>query len=186
MHFTIFGNLFNGSASRNPLMRFGTFDVTANVFRQASNKAPLYNSTASVDEAAVAAVPSDAVYGYNLGVYNQSTVLVRENAFVQTGTYPNDTSRLFTLSEDTRADLPARLCIPAPTDVAPTTLNGQTLDLLAVAEDMLQYHIDVTGNAVTGGVLLTCEGIEIDYTLPVAFTSGEEVQKYVSEEAGMY
>lgn len=183
MHFTIFGNHFNSSASRNPLMRFGTYHIAGNIFQQVATATPLYGDKTPDESAPVVDVPKDAVFQYNLGVYNQSTAIIGTNAFVQSGKYASDTTRIFSLSEDTRADIPAKICITAN---GTSTLNGQTLDLDGITQDMLQYNIDVTKKAVEGGVLLTCTGVNTGYTLPKAFTGGAEVQSYVLAEAGQY
>jgi pectate lyase len=193
MRFTIFGNYFNASASRNPLMRFGTFDVVANIFQQRNDGSPLWTTTAisgagtKDPNAPGGSLPSDAQYGYNLGVYNQSSALVRSNVFVQTGSYPSDPTRIFTLSEDTSASLPARLCVPAlgTSGSIQSTLNGKTLNVTQLASELIANGIK-KGSTVSGAVLLTCDSVtsRVTYSLPQTFADAAAVQKYVLAEAG--
>jgi pectate lyase len=187
MHFTVFGNLFNGSASRNPLMRFGTFDVTGNVFLQRNDRAPVFDLAAVSSTHGTRTLrgrangPADAVFEYNLGVYNQSTVVVRDNVFIQTGVYANDPSRTFTFSEDTSADTPARLCIPV-TDSS-STLNGAVVNMTRVGAETIRYTV-TAGKAIKDGVLLTCDNVDVGYELPHMFKVASDVKQYVLQEAG--
>ncbi|KAJ3714457.1 polysaccharide lyase family 1 protein [Lentinula raphanica] len=187
MHFTIFGNHFNNSASRNPLMRFGTFDVFANVYETLNTAGPVFNPT-NVTLERRTDLPDDAVFEYNLGVYNQSTVQLQDNVFVQTGSGANDTSRIFTISEATLPQLPARVCIHESNATTPphflSTLNGHAIDnLTTLAQDTIDFFVE-NGDAVEGAVIITCEDIAIGYTLPRSFDSAEEVLNYVLEQAG--
>ncbi|KAI4526734.1 polysaccharide lyase family 1 protein [Schizophyllum commune Loenen D] len=181
MHFTIFGNHFNNSASRNPLMRFGTFDVASNLYSYTNDAEPLFDTNSTTDNlTSRATAPADAVFQYNLGVYNQSTVHVRANAFVATGAHADDASRLFTISEATLPERPARVCV----DASASTLNGGMVDLGSVAEATVNYFVE-EGRAVEGAVLVTCDGVaEEGYELPVTLTSGKEVEEYVLANAG--
>lgn len=77
MRFTVFGNHFANSSSRNPLMRFGTFYIANNVFSNYANKPPLYSAgdgLARDEERSVSEDEDDAPYlpdfQYNLGIYN--------------------------------------------------------------------------------------------------------------------
>ncbi|TRM55446.1 polysaccharide lyase family 1 protein [Schizophyllum amplum] len=164
MHFTIFGNHFDSSASRNPLMRFGTFDIASNLYSYANDAEPLYDST--VERRADG--PADAVFQYHLGVYNQSTVHVRANAFVATGAYATDASRLFTVSEATLPERPAHVCVDS---ASTSTLNGEAVDMGTVAQATVDYFVE-EGRAVEGAVLVTCEGVaEGGYELPVVLAA---------------
>ena len=181
MHFTIFGNHFNNSASRNPLMRFGTFDIFANVFESINNNDPRFDSSVAI-ESRDEEVLSDAEFQYHLGVYNQSTIQVKDNVFLQVGSVADDTSRLFTISEATLPDRPARICIP-DSDV-PTTLNGEVVNMDVVAQDTIDYFVE-SGKTVEGAVLVTCDGVNVGgYTLPQTFSSPDEVKAYVTSQAG--
>ncbi|KAL1687568.1 polysaccharide lyase family 1 protein [Schizophyllum commune] len=182
MHFTIFGNHFNNSASRNPLMRFGTFDVASNLYSYTNDAEPLFDTNSTTDNlTSRATATADAVFQYNLGVYNQSTVHVRANAFVATGAHADDASRLFTISEATLPERPARVCVDAG---AESTLNEVALDMESVADATVNYFVE-EGRAVEGAVLVTCEGVaEEGYELPVTLTSGKEVEEYVLANAG--
>ncbi|KIK58349.1 polysaccharide lyase family 1 protein [Collybiopsis luxurians FD-317 M1] len=193
MHFTIFGNHFNNSASRNPLMRFGTFDVFANVYETLSTAGPVFDPTnvtlerrAETDSSEP--LPDDAIFEYNLGVYNQSTVQLQDNVFIQTGPGANDTSRIFTISEATLPEFPARVCIHESNATTPphflSTLNGQAINnLTTLAQDTIDHFVE-NGDAAEGAVIVTCEGIEVGYALPASFTSAQEVLAYVLEQAG--
>ncbi|TRM55445.1 polysaccharide lyase family 1 protein [Schizophyllum amplum] len=169
MHFTIFGNHFNGSASRNPLMRFGTFDIAANLYSYVN------------DAEQPADTPADAIFQYHLGVYNQSTVHVRANAFEATGDHVTDTSRLFTVGEATLPERPARICVDSASN---STLNGEAVDMATVAQARVDSIVE-GGQAVEGAVLVTCDGVaEEGYELPVVLASGEDVEQYVLANAG--
>ncbi|KAL0957995.1 hypothetical protein HGRIS_000170 [Hohenbuehelia grisea] len=188
MHFTIFGNHFDNSASRNPLMRFGTFEVFANLYKSRNDKAPLFTSSSSLRRQADepgADVPLDALFQYHLGIYNQSTVHVQDNVFIQGGAVANDTSRIFTLSEDTLPQRPARLCLTQGGETAafPSTMNGEPINLADIAQGTIDYFV-AKGSAAEGAVLLTCDGFEVASGLPRQFSSAEEVAQYVRAEAG--
>jgi hypothetical protein len=169
-------------------MRFGTFDIAANIFQQHNDATPVFESS-GLDDAVVmdrAETPSDAVFEYNLGVYNQSTAIVHSNVFLQSGKYSDDPSRIFTLSEDTDATIPARICIPDE-GAAMSTLNGRPVNVSQVAMETVRYHVDKkTGKAVEGGVLVTCQNVNVGYKLPKTFGSSDEVKQYVLNQAGMY
>ncbi|KAJ3986989.1 polysaccharide lyase family 1 protein [Lentinula detonsa] len=81
------GNHSNNSASRNPHMRFGTFDVFANVYE-------------TLNIAVKGSLPADALFEYNLGVHNQSTVQLQDNVFIQTDSGADD-NYISTISEAT-------------------------------------------------------------------------------------
>ncbi|KAK7439779.1 hypothetical protein VKT23_017353 [Stygiomarasmius scandens] len=190
MHFTIFGNHFNGSASRNPTMRFGTFDVLANVYENVNNNSPIFNTSATLEREIQrraddpSSVPLDAIFEYNMGVYNQSTVQVQDNVFMQTGSQPSDLSRIFTISESTLPDFPARVCIHESTFLS--TMNGRPINnLTTVIQDTIDHFVD-NGDAAEGAVVATCEGISIGYDLPTTFESAEDVLTYVLAEAGQH
>ncbi|KAK0442157.1 polysaccharide lyase family 1 protein [Armillaria borealis] len=175
MHFTIFGNHFNNSASRNPTMRFGTFDVYANLFEDINDNQPRFGANLKRDED----VPLDAVFEYHLGVYNQSTVQLRDNVFLQSGKVPDDTSRIFTISEATIPELPARVCIRDSS--VPPTLNGADIDLGSIAQDTVDWFVD-EGDSAKGAVLMTCKDVAVgDYQ---TFGTVQEVARYVLREAG--
>ncbi|KAI5888645.1 polysaccharide lyase family 1 protein [Schizophyllum commune H4-8] len=185
MHFTIFGNHFNNSASRNPLMRFGTFDIANNLYSYTNDAEPLFDTDTTANTTdyltSRAAAPADAVFQYNLGVYNQSTVHVRANAFMASGAHADDASRLFTISEATLPDRPARVCVDAGVE---STLNGGAVNLADVAGATVDYFVE-EGRAVEGAVLVTCEGVvEEGYELPVTLTNGKDVEEYVLANAG--
>src|SRR6186713_621349 len=109
MRFTVFGNHFRNSQSRNPLMRFGTFYIVGNLFENRADQPPQWVNTSAARrqnggsfsggmrrrEEAGAYAPE---FQYNLGIYNLSSVLVSTNAFRQTGLYPSDTTRIFAFS----------------------------------------------------------------------------------------
>lgn len=170
MHFTIFGNHIINSASRNPLMRFGSFDISANLFESVNNKSPVYKR---------ADVPADAVFQYHFGVYNQSQVQLQDNIFVQTGSVPDDTSRIFTVTENLLADRPAKLCVRNSFN---STMNGKAVDLVGLARGALNYAVGL-GRAVTGGVVFGCDGFSVP-SLPTKFTNYSQVQSYVLSQAG--
>ncbi|KAJ3784451.1 pectin lyase fold/virulence factor [Lentinula aff. detonsa] len=101
MHFTIFGNHFNRSASRNPLMRFGSFDVLANVYETLNIAGPVFNPiNVTLERRAEESLPADALFEYNLGVHNHSTVQLQDNVFIQTDSGADD-NYISTISEAT-------------------------------------------------------------------------------------
>ncbi|KAG8725346.1 hypothetical protein FRC09_001696 [Ceratobasidium sp. 395] len=171
MHFTIYGNHFINSASRNPLMRFGSFDIAANLFESVNNNKPITKR---------ATIPADAVFGYHFGVYNQSTVQVQDNVFVQTGTVPDDTSRIFTVTENMLANLPAKVCVRNTS--FNSTLNGKAIDMDGLARGALAYAVK-QGRAVSDGVKFGCSGFTAP-SLPKTFKSYSEVQAYVLDQSG--
>ncbi|KAF9491695.1 pectin lyase-like protein [Pleurotus eryngii] len=187
MRFTIFGNHFNGSASRNPLMRFGSFDIFSNVYETRNDNPPRFNDASQAGRrrrrGALDRAPLDAVYQYHLGVYNQSRVQVQDNVFLQHGAFPNDTSRIFTISEATLSDRPAKVCIRETPPHFPSTMNGVAIASLSeVMADTVHSFVD-SGKAVEGAVVLTCDRFQ-GYELPKVFEDSEDVLRYVLSEAG--
>ncbi|KAF9486780.1 hypothetical protein BDN71DRAFT_1514646 [Pleurotus eryngii] len=86
MRFTIFGNYFNGSASRYPTMRFGSFDIFYNIYEARNDKPPRFNDAGQAHRReALGSTPLDAVFQYHLGVYNQSRVRVQDSVLIQHG-----------------------------------------------------------------------------------------------------
>jgi pectate lyase len=171
MRFTIFGNHFQGSASRNPLMRFGSFDIAANLFESINNNSPVYKR---------AAIPADAVFQYHLGVYNQSRAQVQDNVFIQTGSVTDDTSRIFTITENLLADRPAKLCVR--TSSFNSTMNGVAVDLVGLAQGALNMAVS-KGRAVAGGVVFGCDGFAA-VDAPTTFVDHRQVQEYVLNHSG--
>ncbi|KAJ8703541.1 hypothetical protein PTI98_002157 [Pleurotus ostreatus] len=187
MHFTIFGNYFNGSASRNPLMRFGSFDIFSNVYKARNDNPPRFGDASRTHRRerreALDQTPLDAVFQYHLGIYNQSRVQVQDNVFLQYGAFPNDTSRIFTVGEAALLDRPARVCIRETPPHVPPTMNGVAIaSLHQVMADTVDFFVD-SGKAVEGAVVLTCDGFQ-DYEVPKVFEDSEDVLQYVLSEAG--
>ncbi|KAG8720949.1 hypothetical protein FRC11_003038, partial [Ceratobasidium sp. 423] len=173
MKFTIFGNHFQNSASRNPLMRFGSYDITANLFESVNNNSPVYKR---------ATVPADAVFQYHMGVYNQSRVQLQDNVFIQTGSAPNDTSRIFTVTENLLSDRPAKLCVRPGSFTS--TMNSNPVDLVTAAKGALNYAVG-KGRAVADGVVFTCDGFTaVGTPAYTTFKSYSEVQSYVLAQSG--
>ncbi|KAH9899069.1 polysaccharide lyase family 1 protein [Xylariomycetidae sp. FL2044] len=131
MRFTVFGNRFVNSSSRNPLMRFGTFYIVGNVFENYENREPLYEyvdgEEDQVDRGLIGRRGEVGINGllgrrddevympdfqYHMGIYNLSSVLVSGNYFAQTGVYPDDKTRLFTFSNLATPESPATFCSP--------------------------------------------------------------------------
>ncbi|KAJ3719546.1 hypothetical protein DFJ43DRAFT_1159157 [Lentinula guzmanii] len=89
------------SASRNPLMRFGSFDVFANVCETLNIAGPVFNPiNVTVRRRAEESLPADALFEYNLGVHNQSIVQLQDNVFIQTDSGADD-NYISTISEAT-------------------------------------------------------------------------------------
>ncbi|KAB2580595.1 putative pectate lyase A [Lasiodiplodia theobromae] len=207
MHFTVFGNHFSNSMSRNPLMRFGTFYIVGNLFENYAEQEPLFDddsvsssSSSNTTTASGSAAANETYkpnFQYNMGIYNASTVLAAANAFVQSGTYgAQDSSRIFSFSDLSTPNLPATLCSPA--DVSSgnsssldglkikSTFNGAPIDLQRNAENTWAYvrGKDDDGEFVEGGFVTGCEGFEAQ-EVPVAFgADGAEVEAYVRKNAG--
>lgn len=73
MRFTVFGNHFVNSMSRNPLMRFGTFYIVNNLFSNYNNQAPIFEYDNSTSESASLVRRNDTYtpdFQYDLGIYN--------------------------------------------------------------------------------------------------------------------
>lgn len=200
MKFTVFGNHFVNSMSRNPLMRFGTFYIVNNVFSNYNNKDPVFaktNATLSKREAITDRDTYTPSFLYNLGVYNMSNVLVSGNYFDQTGTYANDETRIFSFSDLETPDTPARLCSPADLSAAGlatypeldtlgqlrSQLNGKDVNLTQDALELFAYHLTQDEGFVEGGFVQDCDGFT-DQSVPQAFASGDEVFAYVTDNAG--
>ncbi|KAF4580272.1 hypothetical protein EYR40_003206 [Pleurotus pulmonarius] len=89
IRFTVLGNYFNVSASRNPLMRFGPFNIFSNVYKTRNDKPPRFGDAMQAHRRDVELreglnqTPLDVVFQYNPGVYNQSRVQVQDNVFLE-------------------------------------------------------------------------------------------------------
>ncbi|KAK9424742.1 putative Pectin lyase fold/virulence factor [Seiridium unicorne] len=200
MHFTVFGNHFVNSMSRNPLMRFGTFYIANNLFSNYENNAPLFdydNSTMATWSLRRRNDSYTPDFQYNLGIYNMSSVLVSGNYFDQSGTYPNDQTRIFTFSDLATPDLPATLC--SPPDLAAdelalypqlsnlaqlsSSLNGQAVNLTDNVIQTYEYYISVKTDSVTGGLVEDCAKFE-GQDMPETFDTADDVLEYVQSNAG--
>ncbi|KAI4593155.1 hypothetical protein KJ359_010079 [Pestalotiopsis sp. 9143b] len=198
MHFTVFGNHFVNSLSRNPLMRFGTFYIINNVFSNYNNKAPLfdYESTSSIP-----LLRRNDTYTpdfqYNMGIYNMSSVLVSGNYFDQSGSDPDDHTRIFTFSDLATPDLPATFCSPPDLSADQAALypqlgnltqlassfNGQPVNLTDNVFQAFEYYISSKTDSVEGGLVEGCANFEAQ-ALPRTFTTSDEVLDYVTSNAG--
>ncbi|EOD43225.1 putative pectate lyase protein [Neofusicoccum parvum UCRNP2] len=199
MKFTVYANHFVNSMSRNPLMRFGTFYIVGNVFENRAERAPLFpDSSVSNTSALTTRADSNATYApdfqYNMGIYNGSTVLVAANAFVQTGSFASDSSRIFSFSDLATPAAPARLCSPADTNsslagvfATKSTFNGAPIDLDANARTTWDFFLESENDGaefVAGGFVQGCAGLAAQ-DVPVAFEDGAEVVAYVGVNAGV-
>jgi hypothetical protein len=155
-------------------MRFGSFDIAANLFESVNNKSPVYTISKRAD------VPADAVFQYHLGVYNQSIVQLQDNVFIQAGSVPNDTSRIFTVTENLLSDRPAKLCVR--TNSFNSTMNGGAVDLAGLAKGALAYAVK-QGRAVEDGIVFGCGGFT-KAGISKSFKSSSEVQAYVLSQSG--
>lgn len=204
MKFTVFGNHFVNSMSRNPLMRFGTFYIVNNVFSNYNNHGPEYeqtNATATASKRADVAGKRDDVYApnfqYNMGIYNMSNVLVSGNYFDQTGEYADDETRIFSFSDLATPNTPATLCSPpdlSAEDLAAfpgletlaklsSQMNGKNVNLTENAIELWEYDLADDDDFVEGGFVQDCAGFE-DQSMPQTFASAEDVFAYVKENAG--
>ncbi|KAF2143497.1 polysaccharide lyase family 1 protein [Aplosporella prunicola CBS 121167] len=174
MHFTMFGNHFMNSLSRNPLMRFGTFYILNNVFAMHTSDNSSYNPN----------------FISHFGVYNQSQVLLAGNAFEHDDA--KEASRIFVYSDLATPENPAKLCVPADLANAPSalkafttgsTLNGEALNLTETAETAFASYIKDSDDSVAGGLATTCEGFTAQ-EVPQSFKSADEVAAYVKKNAG--
>ncbi|KAF2702945.1 polysaccharide lyase family 1 protein [Pleomassaria siparia CBS 279.74] len=203
MKFTVFGNHFVNSMSRNPLMRFGTFYMVNNVFSNYNNKAPLFVSSTTntkrevvgrgMEERADVAYTPD--FGYNMGIYNMSSVLVSGNYFDQSGAYSNDTTRIFTFSDLATPDWPATFCSPADMNLGnvsstlaafqspKNSFNGEDVDLLQNVQDGFKYYVSKKTDSVAGGLAVDCGAFEAQ-EMPRVFAGSGEVLVYVQGNAG--
>ncbi|KAK6501146.1 hypothetical protein TWF481_008994 [Arthrobotrys musiformis] len=199
MHFTVFGNHFQNSMSRNPLMRFGTFYIVNNLFENYNNKKPIFTkSTTKARHKRDEHLPS---FEYNMGIYNMSNVLVSGNAFRQTGAYPNDTSRIFTFSNLLTPDTPAYFCSPPDLSLSKllkpqglrlvnlaipkSKFNGNKIDLAENVSNLLEYRLSTSSSTVVEGGLKIqdCSGFK-PQLMPLFFTDSNQVESYVIRNAG--
>lgn len=204
MHFTVFGNHFSNSMSRNPLMRFGTFYIVNNLFENYNNKAPLYanatllrrrghpslgGTTAALRPRAEAYTPD---FQYDMGIYTMSSVLASGNAFSQSGSYPNDTTRIFTFYNLSPATV-GTFCSPPDTSsltalsslrMPKSTFNGVDINLAKNVQATFAWYISKKTDSVAGGLQVTnCTGFAAQ-KVPRAFRSGRDVEAYVRKNAG--
>ncbi|KAI5804947.1 polysaccharide lyase family 1 protein [Geopyxis carbonaria] len=149
MRITLWGNRFEASRSRNPLMRFGTYEIVNCVFVARNDKAPLWGDGGQGDPPTeVDAKP----FQYHFGVYNQSSVVTQGNVFRQTGLYPQDLSRVFAYSDLTRADIPAKYCAREEKAWG-SMFNGEPVDLGEIQRKTMEYNIAAAnGKLVEGGL----------------------------------
>lgn len=194
MKFTVFGNHFVNSMSRNPLVRFGTVYIANNVFSNYNNKAPLYINTTTAAQKRAEYAPD---FQYNVGLYNMSSVLMSGNYFDQTGQFPDDESRVFTFSNLATPENPATLCSPPdlPAEeiaalpgleglAAPASqLNGRDVNLAQNVADKFSYYLTTKTDSVEGGLVQSCAKFG-GQAMPRSFESGADVLSYVSENAG--
>ncbi|KAF3110205.1 hypothetical protein TWF594_010147 [Orbilia oligospora] len=194
MHFTVFGNHFQNSMSRNPLMRFGTFYIINNLFENYNNKKPIFTKAAKkARHRRDDYLPS---FEYNMGIYNMSNVLVSGNAFRQTGTYPNDTSRIFTFNNLLTPNTPAHFCSPPDLSVAQlikpgglrlanlaipkSKFNGDKINLADNVSDLLEYRLSTKSSSVVedGLLIQDCSGFK-PQLMPLLFTDASQVESYI-------
>ncbi|KAI0103832.1 polysaccharide lyase family 1 protein [Nemania sp. FL0031] len=206
MHFTVFGNRFANSSSRNPLMRFGTFYIANNVFSNYANRPPLYASEVGISHSRVGPVGRDVSddeaetpylpdFEYNLGIYNLSSVLVSGNYFDQTGQYPSDSTRIFTFQNLGSPAGPAAFCSPpdlppssvasrlAPLAQPPSALNGATINLTSSVFAAFAYHLGAKTDSIAGGLIEDCVKFDAQ-VMPRSFGTVDDVFAYVTENAG--
>ncbi|OWP02396.1 hypothetical protein B2J93_3184 [Marssonina coronariae] len=175
MRFMFFGNLFENSDSRNPLMRFGTFYLVNNLFAHAGESVEPYRRKLQ----------------YNLGVYTESNVLVGGNVFLNQA---ENRTRIFSFSNLSNAALPARLCVPAAETDLPEVLHelavpGSSLNRVAIdlkQDGLAEFRRTVTANhssTAEGSLLVSCNGFTAQ-PVPTTFATSEEVERYVRQEAG--
>ncbi|KAI1739897.1 polysaccharide lyase family 1 protein [Xylaria scruposa] len=209
MRFTVFGNRFANSLSRNPLMRFGTFYVANNVFENYANRAPLYDDGGDDDESEPrqkrASKENEARneeeeeddedpympdFQYHLGIYNLSSVLATGNYFVQTGPYAADTTRIFAFQNLATPSTPAYFCSPGDLTPSPSSsslqnvMNGTPLNLTTNLFDSLAYHLRTSSDSVPDGLVSDCARFGDPQDLPMSFDTAEDVYAYVMQNAG--
>lgn len=203
MRFTVFGNRFSESESRNPLMRFGTFYIVNNVFESRAENPPRYapgvNVTLSEKRGKRQETETyNPPFEYHMGIYNMSSVLVSGNYFTQTGMYANDTTRIFTFSNLMTPNQPATLCSPPDLSVedlgtpglkdlsvSKSVFNGRVIDLAENAKSTFAWFIAEKTSAVEDGLAVNCSSEKFKpQSMPRTFESAEDVRNYVSENAG--
>ncbi|PBP20312.1 polysaccharide lyase family 1 protein [Diplocarpon rosae] len=171
----LFGNWFQNSDSRNPMMTFGTFYIMNNLFMHADQSVEPYQRNLS----------------FNLGVNTESNVLVGGNVFMNNA---ENGTKIFRFSTLSNATLPARLCIPAAETGLPeamqglavpgSSLNGLDIDLKQ--DGLAEFQRSITGNFsgnVEGSLQVGCDEFAAQ-PVPTTFSTSEEVEKYVRQEAG--
>lgn len=200
MKFTVFGNHFVNSVSRNPLMRFGTFYIVNNVFSNYNNGEPEYPETDTTASRRSVVAERDVYtpnFQYNMGIYNMSSVLVSGNYFDQTGAYPDDETRIFSFSDLATPDIPATLCSPADLSAADlaefpglddfaaltSQMNGKEVNLTRNSIDKFEFALTDDDDCVRGGFIQSCVGFE-GQEMPQTFATAQDVFKYVTGNAG--
>ncbi|KAL3422291.1 Pectate lyase plyB 1 [Phlyctema vagabunda] len=176
MRFTLFGNHFLNSNSRNPLMRFGTFYIINNLFTNLALNASFYQRP----------------FQYNFGIYTESSALVAGNIFYQDPVTSGPT-KIFSYSGLTNSSLPSRLCVPAAESnstglanlASPgSELNGVEFDLQADAQQKFEQVVATSPDtAVEGSLLISCNGFK-DQEVPIAFDTADDVEAYVRAQSG--
>ncbi|KAI3320430.1 polysaccharide lyase family 1 protein [Xylariaceae sp. AK1471] len=209
MRFTVFGNHFANSSSRNPLMRFGTFYMVNNVFSNYQNKAPLYDYDASSSSSEARSGERDIIrkrddddsympdFQYNLGIYNMSSVLVSGNYFDQTGAYPDDKTRIFTFQNLATPNRPGSFCSPPDLSSSATAayphlsslaqpssaLNGEVVNLTSNVFQTFEYYLSAKTDSVGSGLVDDCAKFE-GQSMPASFDTADDVFAYVTQNAG--
>ncbi|KAI0016096.1 pectin lyase fold/virulence factor [Xylariomycetidae sp. FL0641] len=201
MRFTVFGNHFVNSSSRNPLMRFGTFYIANNVFSTYENQEPLFDYEESdrlrsrSDGLRKRADDYAPKFQYDLGIYNMSSVLMAENYFDKTGEYPDDKTRFFTFSDLATPEMPATFCSPADLPSASNSselsdfagfqnsLNGEGVNMTSAVFQTFAYYVSEKDDSVEGGLVADCAKFE-GQDMPVSFDSAADVLDYVKSNAG--
>ncbi|KAI1827450.1 polysaccharide lyase family 1 protein [Xylaria intraflava] len=193
MRFTVFGNHFVNSLSRNPLMRFGTFYVVDNVFSNVEDEGSLYGDEARPGSGDISDANTQN-FEYHLGIYNMSSVLLSGNQISQTGKNPTDKTRFATFNNLATPQTPAKLCSPPdqnprnesrpnPLATPPGALNGTPLNMTATILATFASYVAAHADSVPGGLVSDCDSFDAQ-DMPVTFASADDVLLYVSRNAG--
>jgi hypothetical protein len=124
-------------------------------------------------------------------------VLVSGNYFDQSGTYPDDETRIFTFNDLATPDLPATFCSPPDLTADQAALypqlgnytklassfNGRDVNLTDNVFQTFDYYISVKTDSVAGGLVESCAKFEAQ-DLPSSFATAQDVLDYVTSNAG--
>jgi hypothetical protein len=127
----------------------------------------------------------------------RSSVLVSGNYFHQTGTYPDDKTRVFTFQNLATPDRPGSFCSPPdlPSSAGAaypqleslaqprSALNGEAINLTSNVFQTFEYYLSAKTDSIRGGLVQDCAKFG-GQSMPASFDRADDVFAYVTQSAG--